>query len=436
MNNITNSIYKDKYYKYKQKYFELKSKSKNYQIQKGGQRYNFIYEDMLGSEIFVENNNAFSIIVKNDFLYIGTADVFHPGNTQCIKIYVFSSDNFISEINFEPIITRISGCDVYNGFIYFLTPETPDIKVYDINGIYVGDIVFSERINIKVNLQISNDGLIYITEQDTHSIKVFNMDGELIKTIGSYGSGPGQFRFPHKLRFFNGNILVTDAFGLKMIDTDGNYISSYSRINLGSLTTYKDKIIVSSNLDKKLITLNSNLEFESIYGSLNEFSLVESLSVLENKLYISDYFKIKIYRIESINTEFSGFSGFSGLVEGNQVDPGIILPGNNVPLSQEQIYILTNYLTSFSGRPAPPLDLVQLMSMSSYSGNPSYSGYPGYQGYPSFSGNPSYYQNNRRFDIGTPQEIFDNITNYINNELNYSYSAPIILYYIENNRKV
>jgi DNA-binding beta-propeller fold protein YncE len=64
-----------------------------------------------------------------------------------------------------------------------------------------------------------------------HSIKVFDMDGELIKTIGAgRGQETGQFMFPTYVAVdTDGNLYVTDTMNARIqkFDADGNYVRTF-----------------------------------------------------------------------------------------------------------------------------------------------------------------------------------------------------------------
>lgn len=64
-----------------------------------------------------------------------------------------------------------------------------------------------------------------------HSIKVFNLEGQLISTIGrGRGQETGQFMFPTYVAVdTNGNLYVTDTMNARIqkFDPDGNYVQSF-----------------------------------------------------------------------------------------------------------------------------------------------------------------------------------------------------------------
>src|SRR5262249_27606570 len=54
---------------------------------------------------------------------------------------------------------------------------------------------------------------LYVTDNGNHRIDVFRTDGTFVRTIGSVGSGPGQFRFPRGMADDGRGHLVVCEFG-------------------------------------------------------------------------------------------------------------------------------------------------------------------------------------------------------------------------------
>ena len=76
-------------------------------------------------------------------------------------------------------------------------------------------------------------------------------DGKFIKTWGKFGTGPGEFMFPHTLRFDGqGRLWVADRSNsrLQVFDQDGKYIAEYKQFGrpLG-LDIEGDEIIVADS---------------------------------------------------------------------------------------------------------------------------------------------------------------------------------------------
>ena len=70
------------------------------------------------------------------------------------------------------------------------------------------------------------------TTRKGHNVKVFSLDGQLIKTLGSRGAEPGQFLFPTYVTLdARGNIYVTDTLNgrVQQFDPEGTYLQSFGQ---------------------------------------------------------------------------------------------------------------------------------------------------------------------------------------------------------------
>jgi DNA-binding beta-propeller fold protein YncE len=82
------------------------------------------------------------------------------------------------------------------------------------------------------------NGDIYVAESHTNvedpalvgRISVFDRDGKFLRIIGKTGSGPGEFRTPHMLKFDSqGRLIVADRHNhrIQILTKDGKYVSEY-----------------------------------------------------------------------------------------------------------------------------------------------------------------------------------------------------------------
>jgi len=119
--------------------------------------------------------------------------------------------------------------------LYVVEQEKKGISVFDRQG---KKIQFITDPSIVRPTGIALDrarGKIYLadtshTKSPTHNIKVFNLRGELIGTIGKgKGSEPGQFLFPTYLTVdASGDLYVTDTLNsrIEVFDPDGKYVKT------------------------------------------------------------------------------------------------------------------------------------------------------------------------------------------------------------------
>ncbi len=82
------------------------------------------------------------------------------------------------------------------------------------------------------------NGDIYVAESHTNvedpnlvgRISVFDKDGKFLRTIGKTGTGPGEFRTPHMIKFDSqGRLIVADRHNhrIQILTKDGKYLGEY-----------------------------------------------------------------------------------------------------------------------------------------------------------------------------------------------------------------
>jgi DNA-binding beta-propeller fold protein YncE len=119
--------------------------------------------------------------------------------------------------------------------LYVVEQEKRGVSVFDRQG---KRLRFITHPSIERPAGIALDrerGKIYLadtahTKSDKHTIKIFNMAGELVGTLGGErGDGPGQFLFPTYLTLDDkGNLYVTDTLNsrIQVFDADGKYLKT------------------------------------------------------------------------------------------------------------------------------------------------------------------------------------------------------------------
>jgi len=62
----------------------------------------------------------------------------------------------------------------------------------------------------------AREGLLYVADTQAHQIKVFDMTGRLVRTIGQRGEGPGEFNFPTFLALSGERLVVSDTMNARV----------------------------------------------------------------------------------------------------------------------------------------------------------------------------------------------------------------------------
>ena len=96
------------------------------------------------------------------------------------------------------------------GNIYIADMSNHRVQVFNCNGYYL--FMFSEKMNISMGICISQN-IVFVTQCISHCINMYELDGKLIKSVGSEGNGEAQFKHPHGLDVSDrtNNIYVCDC---------------------------------------------------------------------------------------------------------------------------------------------------------------------------------------------------------------------------------
>ncbi len=96
------------------------------------------------------------------------------------------------------------------------------------------------RIN---DIKVDSEGIIYISERSTKSVKKFNAKGEFIMKFGREGDGPGEFRDPIKVFISrNKDVCVLDQKGvISRFSNNGEFINSFK------IKNYAYDFVISSS---------------------------------------------------------------------------------------------------------------------------------------------------------------------------------------------
>ncbi len=72
---------------------------------------------------------------------------------------------------------------------------------------------------------------LYVVDGGAHCVTVFDLAGKLIRNIGQYGAGPGEFNFPTHICCSGDRLLVTDSgnFRVQLLDLDGACIRTIGK---------------------------------------------------------------------------------------------------------------------------------------------------------------------------------------------------------------
>ncbi len=118
---------------------------------------------------------------------------------------------------------------------------------------------------------VDSTGAIYVSDGYGNSrVHKYTAAGELIKSWGSPGSGPGQFDLPHCVRVDrHDRVLVADRSNnrIQFFDTEGNYLTEWGGLNHPD-TIHIDEhdVVYVAELDQRISILTLEGELLARWG--------------------------------------------------------------------------------------------------------------------------------------------------------------------------
>ena len=141
------------------------------------------------------------------------------------------------------------------------------------------------------SIAIHDSGDIYVACIGDNSIHVFNQAGYQKRTIGSGGSGDGQFSGPHGISI-KGNVMYVadcDNHRIQMLTTGGHFLQKFGQYGSGQgqfnypisvIVDHKDRIFVADHLNHRVVILDHNCSWlRTIKGNTAHFNLPRGLAL-------------------------------------------------------------------------------------------------------------------------------------------------------------
>ena len=148
------------------------------------------------------------------------------------------------------------------GNIYIADLGNHRVQVFSCNGEYL--FMFNEKMNKPVGICISQNK-VFVTQFSGHCINMYELEGKLIKSVGSEGNGKAQFNHPLGLDVSdrNNNIYVCDCNNHRIqILTEELRYHSMLGIDLlkypRDVKVTRDRILVLANDDPCMFVFNSD----------------------------------------------------------------------------------------------------------------------------------------------------------------------------------
>ena len=125
-----------------------------------------------------------------------------------------------------------------SGNIYITDEYNNRVQVFSYNGDYL--FMFSEKMNNPSGICVFQNTL-FVTQIIGHCVNMYELEGKLIKSVGSKGNGEAQFNLPHGIDVSdrNHNICVCDCYNnrVQILTEELKY---HSMLGIGMFTHPRD----------------------------------------------------------------------------------------------------------------------------------------------------------------------------------------------------
>lgn len=123
-----------------------------------------------------------------------------------------------------------------NGHLLLSEPNNHRVLVFDANEKQIGVLGRERGLHSPGGLALDHKGNILVLDFGSSCIQVFGSRGELVKTVGRRGNGPGEFAVPREItvdRF--GNWFVADTLNhrIQVFDPEGTFVLSFGKKGAG-----------------------------------------------------------------------------------------------------------------------------------------------------------------------------------------------------------
>ncbi len=129
------------------------------------------------------------------------------------------------------------------------------------------------------DVDVDGKGNIYVLDSGEAHIKVFNKNGEYVRTIGKKGQGPGEMQLPGSISLTPGNEVIINDGGarhLHFFNLSGDYLKSISQTNMSMFI--RPKVDSQNNIIASYIIMDNVVTsvLKKFDSELNEIFTISS----------------------------------------------------------------------------------------------------------------------------------------------------------------
>ena len=148
------------------------------------------------------------------------------------------------------------------GLVYVCNNGNSRIEIFRTNGTFVKQFSVG-HLSYHYGVTVNNKQ-VYVADSGNHRISIFTLEGRLVHTIGSQGSGPGQFSCPNAVAISpDGDMYVTDYNNhrVQVFSPDGVFQREFGKRQLNYprdiLLTADGHVLVADTGNNRVVIFNT-----------------------------------------------------------------------------------------------------------------------------------------------------------------------------------